>query len=334
MVNNEGFGGSVDAPSGFHIENSTISGNGAGIRITNGAYSRVVWSTIYNNAGVGILTTVDCDETLPECYVVINHNIVAQNGDNFQIVPFSPAFDDVRANLVDDDDHCSSEWGWPLCNTDPLLLPLADNGGSTLTHAFETGSPAIDAGGDEGIPCRSALFTTIPTDDQRGFARPQDGDEDGIARCDLGAFELVVPMIAIDIKPESFPNSVNPYNRGVIPVAILGGDTFHVADVDVTTLAFGPGGAPIAHLNGHLQDVNHDGIMDLMTHFRTQETGIVCGDESVTLTGETLDGQPFEGTDSIQTVGCRETRRPAIWMKDQDTLDTQRRNGPVDIERR
>ena len=102
----------------------------------------------------------------------------------------------------------------------------------------------------------------------------------------------------------------------------------------VTTLAFGPDAAPSAHLNGHLQDVNYDGFTDVMVHFRTQDTGIVCGDESVTLTGETLDGQSLEGTDSIETVGCRETRRPAIWMKDQDTPDTQRRDGPVNIERK
>jgi len=140
--------------------------------------------------------------------------------------------------------------------------------------------------------------------------------------------------ISLDIKPDGFPNSVNPYARGVIPVAILGSDTLDVSGIDVTTLVFGPGGAPIAHLNGHLQDVNYDGIMDLVTHYRTQDTGIVCGDESATLTGETLDGHPFEGTDSIQTVGCRETRRPAIWMKDLEREGKPRSDGPVNIERK
>lgn len=73
--------------------------------------------------------------------------------------------------------------------------------------------------------------------------------------------------------------------------------------------------------------------MDLVTHFRNRDAGILCGDESATLTGETLEGQPFEGSDAIQTVGCRVTRRPAVWMKDQDTPDTSRRDGPVDIRR-
>ena len=77
-----------------------------------------------------------------------------------------------------------------------------------------------------------------------------------------------------------------------------------------------------------------NGIMDLMLHFRTQETGIACGEDSATLAGETLEGEALEGTDSIRAAGCRETRRPSIWMKDQDTPGTMRRGGPVDIERK
>ena len=94
------------------------------------------------------------------------------------------------------------------------------------------------------------------------------------------------------------------------------------------------GGSVIAHRDGHWEDVNLDGIMDLLLHFRTQDTGITCGDESATLTGELLDGHPIEGTDTIQTVGCRVPRWPAIWTKDQDTPDTERRDGPVNFEKR
>jgi Ca2+-binding RTX toxin-like protein len=57
-----------------------------------------------------------------------------------------------------------------------ILLPLADNGGGTRTHALAIGSPALDA---------SPSDATCPRHDQRGNPRPR-----GPA-CDVGAFEGV-----------------------------------------------------------------------------------------------------------------------------------------------
>jgi hypothetical protein len=59
------------------------------------------------------------------------------------------------------------------------LRPLAGNGGPTETHALRLNSPAVDGG--DPAPC--------PALDQRGRLRPEDGDHDGLASYDIGAFE-------------------------------------------------------------------------------------------------------------------------------------------------
>jgi CSLREA domain-containing protein len=78
-------------------------------------------------------------------------------------------------------------------NVDPQLAPLADNGGPTLTHLPAPTSPAIDHGAASGCPAT----------DQRGQARPTDGNGDGSAVCDVGAVEF------LDLCPDD-PNKTTP----------------------------------------------------------------------------------------------------------------------------
>jgi hypothetical protein len=109
--------------------------------------------------------------------------------------------------------------------------------------------------------------------------------------------------VEIDIQPRKEPNVIDVFGRGVIPVAVLGSATFDVEELDVTTLAFGPGGAaPVDRKGGRGRDVDGDGFTDRVFRFRTQETGIAIGDTRACLTLETQDGTPLAGCDAILTI--------------------------------
>jgi hypothetical protein len=114
----------------------------------------------------------------------------------------------------------------------------------------------------------------------------------------LGAPTPTPLNISIDIKPGSGPNSTNLGSRGVIPVAILTTPAFDAADVDPETVVF-EGASPVHH---GPEDVDEDGDLDLVMHFRTQETEIAGDATEACLTGQTFSGQPVQGCDVIRIV--------------------------------
>lgn len=117
--------------------------------------------------------------------------------------------------------------------------------------------------------------------------------------------EPVVASIAIDIKPGSSSNSINPRSYGKVPVAILSFVTFDASiEVDKTSLTFGRTGveSSLAFCNDGPEDVNNDGLSDLMCHFYTQSTAFQSGNTQGVLKGRTVSGVNFNGTDSVSIV--------------------------------
>ena len=127
------------------------------------------------------------------------------------------------------------------------------------------------------------------------------GDSDGGKA--LGWATLLPPPppyieITIDIKPGSFPNSINLKSRGVVPVAVLTTDDFDASTVDPSTVLFA-GASP---LRWTMEDVDGDGDVDLLFHFKTPELDLDGDSTEATLTGSTYGGQAIQGTDTVNIV--------------------------------
>jgi hypothetical protein len=121
------------------------------------------------------------------------------------------AITDAGHNLSSDA-SCAFTNPTSLNRTDPMLGPLADNGGPTLTMALLPGSPAIDAGGP----------LSAPPADQRGFARPY-----GLAP-DIGAYEAM-PLYTVAV-------AASPATNG----SVTGGGLFGLGSIATVTATPGP----------------------------------------------------------------------------------------------
>jgi hypothetical protein len=117
---------------------------------------------------------------------------------------------------------------------------------------------------------------------------------------------LTVDTVDIAIKPPaSAPPPINPDANGKIPVAILSTSSFNaVTQVDRNSLTFGHSGseASLAECGAEGEDINNDGLPDLVCHFNTSQTGLVAGDNAAILKGTTVAGKSIQGSEAIRTV--------------------------------
>jgi hypothetical protein len=211
LSGNSADGGGIWNSGALTVSNSTLSGNSAiysGGGVENVGALTVSNSTLSGNSAIysggGIYTTLTNPVTLTNVTLTANRAIVFGGG-GLYVYSGSPLLDntliagnfqgatgttpdDVYGRLDPGGDYNLIGDGsgmFGLSNgangnlvgsadnpIDPLLGPLADNGGPTLTHALLSGSPAIDAGTSDGAP---------PTD-QRGV--PRDNPPD------IGAYEV------------------------------------------------------------------------------------------------------------------------------------------------
>jgi hypothetical protein len=196
----------------LQVVNSTISGNAAnGLSETGGAGGGVITAGFNAPASVTFLNST-----------IANNQARTAGGGVGTVVlaaPASTTFKNtiVAGNVAPADRNCANQGGTVTSQghnledldtcpftapgdkrkVEPLLAPLANNGGPTETHALLPGSPAIDAGSADCPP---------PLTDQRGVTRPQDGNMDGTAACDIGAFEVEIVPTAVTLSAFASPS--------------------------------------------------------------------------------------------------------------------------------
>jgi hypothetical protein len=112
--------------------------------------------------------------------------------------------------------------------------------------------------------------------------------------------------VLIDIKPgDDGLNSINLRSKGNVPVAILSTETFDATTINVSTLTFA-GASVRTNKHGKLQysfeDVNNDGLLDLVVHFDTQSLDLDSDSTEATIEGLTEDGRCISGTDTVNIV--------------------------------
>ena len=192
------------------LNNVTVSGNSA----TNGGaiYNEFSGTVNLNNATISANST-----TTGGAIRLISGVITAANS----IVAAQTLGADCTATItstgynLESGTSCSLTGTGDLQNTNPLLLPLADNGGPTQTHALPGDSPALDVGDPAG--CMADLDgdgtreTTLTTD-QRGETRT---DMLGVGNappdqvCDIGAYEYI-PLIVNGGFEDDFDGNLIP----------------------------------------------------------------------------------------------------------------------------
>jgi hypothetical protein len=148
----------------------------------------------------------------------------------------------------------------------------------------------------------------------RAFVQPDGGqfagllDEIRLSDTALDPDQFLIPSVTINIKPPAqAPVTIN-LNSKTLPVAILSSPTFNATtQVDPSTITLSGASVSKTGSKGNFacatQDVNGDGLPDLVCQVITSQLQLSSTSTMATLTAETFSGQPLSGGEAIRIVG-------------------------------
>lgn len=110
--------------------------------------------------------------------------------------------------------------------------------------------------------------------------------------------------VTIDVKPGDEKVTIEPEREGMVPILIVTTPQFDAATVDTDTVRVGPQGTEAGIFRSMLEDVDKDGDVDRMLLVRMRDMRVKCGDKIIKVTGRTMQGRSFEGSEAVTTEGC------------------------------
>ena len=191
--NNAVFGGAIFVNQDtVSVQNSTFTDNtaesGAAIFVSGAGILDVHWSTLSQNTAMNpfvqgarsfqVQAQQGTISSIQGADITVSHSILEKLGGDGTDECTGGPITSGGANIVDDT-SCAFTEPLDVEGTAANVGPLQDNGGATFTMALAADSAAVDV--DTEL-CK--------LNDQRDLPRNTDGDGDGTAACDSGAYEL------------------------------------------------------------------------------------------------------------------------------------------------
>lgn len=260
---------------GLTMTNSTLSANIAttdGGGLANFGSVSLLNSTLYlNDAPVGAGIANNIGGVPPFGLTTLKNTLVAGGDsgpdvDDGAIAFGGSSFVDGGHNLIEDvgtvtafNDPLSAN----VLGMNPQLDVLRDNGGPTRTHALLFGSPARDAGDN----------FAVTLNDQRGLNRVFDGDGNGVATVDIGAFESgFVVNSFLDTVDENPGDGINAdaNGRSTLRAAIMEANARPGED----TIILGPGVFKLT-LTGRAEDFRFNSSGNITSSSETGDLDIL-----------------------------------------------------------
>ncbi|HLY62574.1 MAG TPA: kelch repeat-containing protein [Terriglobia bacterium] len=220
----------------------------------------------------------------------------------------TPPYFQIEVGLVEVYDPKTNSWStrtsmptprgiFSAAAIDGIIYAVGGSSDTVLTPTVDTYEPETDTWSSEApmLTPRASLVAGVVGDVLYAVG----GGNDKF----LATNEAFTPFLAVAIEIK--PNTINLKSNGKIEAVILSSNTFDATSVNPETVTLA-GASVETEQNGTplftFDDVNGDGILDLIVHFRARDLQLTNTDTQAVLKGQTFAGQLIKGVATVRIV--------------------------------